>query len=352
MSAIYKNKELLDTVHCIENRLLRYFTACENERHHLEVTENAITERLIPKVEELLAEDGMEGGEHTLSRKHYQGQTGLFVDKAGYVANYQFMKGYMCDGYRKIGYIPFEGAASVKYEGEAILDMIEDLYGGISMYEFAKKYRTNIPMRGKDKLLDGLAYVLRLGAKNGFREDEVVDMFAYQNGVSLSITGDKKIMTNVMFMFISRNTQLLNMNRPKLEDGELVAGGKVIRFDITYYFRLADPKSSIEKMQLDAEICLVYKILPTGERLTQSIPVSYTPAEAQRITALMKMLYFPATLREKTHGVPVTVGEEFRDNYYLFYGTPEQKKAVDEKWASTDAGYRHILELNARNCGK
>ena len=104
-------------------------------------------------------------------------------------------------------------------------------------------------------------------------------------------------------------------------------------------------------MKLKASVDLVFEILDNS-RHVRNITVDFTPEESAKITEMMKRLYFPADMPVKPHKVPVTIGQEFLDNYYFEYGTPEQKKAVNEKWASTDEGYRHILELSARNRGK
>lgn len=59
--SLYNSQELHDVMTQIDQQLLRYFTACENEQHHLNVVEDAITGVLVPRVEELLAEDNMNG---------------------------------------------------------------------------------------------------------------------------------------------------------------------------------------------------------------------------------------------------------------------------------------------------
>ena len=84
----------------------------------------------------------------------------------------------------------------------------------------------------------------------------------------------------------------------------------------------------------------------------RNITVDFTPEESAKITEMMKRLYFPADMPVKPHKVPVTIGQEFLDNYYFEYGTPEQKKSVEDKWASTDAGFRKILELSRQNKNK
>lgn len=90
--SLYNSQELHDVMTQIDQQLLRYFTACENEQHHLNVVEDAITGVLVPRVEELLAEDNMNGGEHSMSRKRNQGQMGLFYNGSAYVTNYQFAR--------------------------------------------------------------------------------------------------------------------------------------------------------------------------------------------------------------------------------------------------------------------
>ena len=112
-----------------------------------------------------------------------------------------------------------------------------------------------------------------------------------------------------------------------------------------------DPKRSSEQMKLKASVDLVFEILDNS-RHVRNITVDFTPEESAKITGMMKRLYFPAEMPVKPHKVPVTIGEEFRDNYYFEYGTPEQKNAVSDKWASTDAAYRHMRELARKNKDK
>lgn len=80
--SLYNSQELHDVMTQIDQQLLRYFTACENEQHHLNVVEDAITGVLVPRVEELLAEDNMNGGEHSMSRKEIRGRWGCSITAA------------------------------------------------------------------------------------------------------------------------------------------------------------------------------------------------------------------------------------------------------------------------------
>lgn len=348
--SLYNDKSLLDAINCIDQQILRYITACENEQHHFNTVEEAIPGELIPRVEELLADDNINGGDHSMSRKLNQGQMGLFYNGNAYLVNYQFAKGVMCDSYRKIELIPYEGARSVDYEGNRLLDMIEDLCRG-DMYldAFAKKYHRAIPLVGKDRLMHGLGLSLQMVADHGFPAAELVDINAYQRGVCFWVIADKKVMDNAMFVFIMKNQHALGFGRPRLEDGSLFAGSPVVRYDVVYDFTLTDPQHSPDRMKLNVKIDLVHDLLPDGSRRVQSVEVDFTPEESAKITGMMKRRFFPADLGVKPHCVPVAIGEEFRDNYYMEYGTPEQKEAVTEKWASTDAGFRRILELSRQN---
>lgn len=351
MDCLYQSMEISEVIRCINQQILCYLTACDHEQHMLNVAEDAITTYLIPKVEELLTEDSMEGGEHSMSRKMHQGQEGLFYNGNAYLVNYQFAKGVMCDSYRKAGIIPIECARDVNYEGNRLIDMVQDLSGNMSHSEFMKKYHRNIPLKYRDRLMQGLGLSLQHVAEHGFPDSELVDVFAYQRGVSFWVTADKKVMDNAMYVFIGWNRQALDMPRPKLEDGRLLVGSEVKRYDIVYKFELVDPHRSREQMKLTASIDLVYEVLNDSRRV-RNITVEFTPEESARISAIMKRLYFPAMLPVKPHRVPVTIGQEFLDNYYYEYGTPEQKKAVEDKWASTDSGFRRILELSRLNKNK
>lgn len=349
--SLYQSQETGDVIRCINQQILCYITACDREQHMLNAAEDAITTYLIPKVEEMLVKDSMEGGEHSMSRRLHQGQQGLFYNGNAYIVNYQFAKGVMCDFYREAGIIPIECAQSVNYEGDRLLSMAQDLDSDMSGSDFVRKYKRNIPFKHRDSLMQGLGLSLQHVAEHGFPASELVDVLAYQRGVSYWVTADKKVMDNAMYVFIGWNRQALDMPRPRLEDGRLFVGSEIKRYDIVYEFRLVDPQRSSEQMKLTASIDLVYEALE-GSRRVRNISVEFTPEESARISAIMKRLYFPAMLPVKPHKVPVTIGQEFLDNYYMEYGTPEQKNAVRDKWASTDPGFRRILELSKINNGR
>ena len=252
--SLYQSQETGDVIRCINQQILCYITACDREQHMLNAAEDAITTYLIPKVEEMLVKDSMEGGEHSMSRRLHQGQQGLFYNGNAYIVNYQFAKGVMCDFYREAGIIPIECAQSVNYEGDRLLSMAQDLDSDMSGSDFVRKYKRNIPFKHRDYLMHGLGLSLQRVAENGFPVSELVDVYAFQRGVSFWVTADKKIMDNAMYVFIGWNRQTLDMSKPMLEDGRLVVGGQEVRrYDIVYEFSLVDPKRSSEQMKLKAQ---------------------------------------------------------------------------------------------------
>lgn len=351
MSCLYNSHEINEAIKCIDLHILCYLTACEQEQHMLNIAESAITSVLIPKVEELLTEDNMNGGEHSMERKFHQGQQGLLYNGSSYLVNYQFAKGKMCELYRKAEIIPIEDARTVNCEGNKLVSMAEDLSAGMSPGKFAEKYRRNTPLKYKENLLKGLGMALNRVAEHGFPGDELVDIYTYGRGITILVTADKRIMDNLMYGFIGWNRQFFSMPRPKMENGMLIVGYPVIRYDITYSFVLANPERSAEGMKLNASIDLVYKVSENG-RLINNIKVDFSMEETAKITALLKRVYFPMTMPIQPHDAPVTLGEDFMDNYLYEYGTPEQKKAVNEKWASTDKLFKRMQEISRRNSGK
>lgn len=347
MPCLYNNHEISEVINCINLHILCYLTACEQEQHMLNIAENAITSVLIPKVEELLAKDNMNGGEHSMERKFHQGQQGLKYNGGYYLVNYQFAKGKMCELYREAGIIPIEDARTVNSEGNKLADMAQDLSAGISLSEFTSKYRRNTPLKYKANLLNGLGLALQRVAEHGFPSDELVDIYTYGRGVTILVTADKRIMDNLMYGFIGWNRQLLSMPRPNMENGMLIVGAPVIRYDITYSFVLADPGRSKEAMKLNVTIDLVYEV-SDNSRLINKFKVEFSVEESLKITALLKKRYFPMVMPIQPHDAPVTVGEDFTDNYFFDYGTPEQKKAVNEKWASTDKLFKRMKEISEK----
>lgn len=152
MGCLYVNKELSDAVSCVNRQVLCYFTACEREQHCHNTAEKAITDDLMPKVEELLAEDAMNGGEHPMARKLYQGQTGLFFNGNAYLVNYTFAKGVLCEAYHKAGVLPINDARTVQYESDRLLDMTEYLCGGMKLWNFAKNTAATYRLSGGTSL--------------------------------------------------------------------------------------------------------------------------------------------------------------------------------------------------------
>lgn len=348
MSCLYKSIDISEAIKCIDLHILCYLTACDREQHQLNIAENAITSVLIQKVEELLAEDNMNGGEHSMERKFYNGQQGLKYNGSSYLVNYQFAKGKMCELYRNAGIIPIEDARSVNCEGNKLADMAQDLSAGMTPHDFVVKYKRNTPFKYKENLLQGLGAALKRVAEHGFPENELVDIYTYGRGITILVTADKKLMDNLMYGFIGWNRQFLSMPRPKLENGMLIIGSPVIRYDITYEFKVADPERSADVMKLNVSVDLVYKI-SGGSRFINNFKVEFTAEESAKITALLKQVYFPMTLPFQPHDAPVTVGEDFIDNYLYENGTPQQKKAVDDKWASTDKLFKRMREISEKS---
>lgn len=63
----------------------------------------------------------------------------------------------------------------------------------------------------------GWELALQRVAERGFKPDELVDVNAYQRGVALWVTADKKIMDSTLYMFIMYNQQALGLGRPSLK---------------------------------------------------------------------------------------------------------------------------------------
>lgn len=69
----FKNHTIKVSVDNVDQQLRRYLTACENEKATYRIVEDAISERLIPIVENMMSDDAMEGGVHPMKHHTYQG---------------------------------------------------------------------------------------------------------------------------------------------------------------------------------------------------------------------------------------------------------------------------------------
>lgn len=133
----YHDQMLHKALVVIFRQLQRYFTACQKERNFLTAAEDAISRIMLPRIENLIIEDIMNGGEHEYKyvENSKARQSILMVDKVPY-CNYQATKGthllqvYDC---------PLEGRFDLIEEGKKTLQMVQD-FRSMSVSDFQKKY--------------------------------------------------------------------------------------------------------------------------------------------------------------------------------------------------------------------
>lgn len=130
----YQNTGIDKTMVELNKQLMRYYTACHNDNAHLKAVEININNRLLPKIEGLIAQDMMEGGQHDVKYITWNKQPTLFVDHTAY-CNYQAAQGKIMEKYG----CPLAGDFDRMREGKKVLEMIDDLEN-ISISDFCKKY--------------------------------------------------------------------------------------------------------------------------------------------------------------------------------------------------------------------
>ncbi|MGN1422664.1 MAG: hypothetical protein ACI4XA_04750 [Oscillospiraceae bacterium] len=156
---MFNNPDLEKSLYTIENELLAYFTACHNSRQCILEIEEAISEKLLLKIEEELLLDGFHGGDHDYKYVTINNQNVLVTDGLIF-CDYQAAN-EISDN---IGF-PIEGQFDLTEEGERLLEMIDDL-GSLPLDEYRRKYYDNVRYRAVDKLMEYLESSFSAG---GFR---------------------------------------------------------------------------------------------------------------------------------------------------------------------------------------
>lgn len=270
-TSFFKNHTIKISVDNVDQQLRRYLTACENEKATYRIVEDAISERLIPIVENMMSDDAMEGGVHPMKHHTYQGQPALFCSHSCYVANYTFARGFVYDELKKIGDLPFYDAGNMIDEGNRLLDMIDDLEQGMKYESFNKKYYRVPKLKGVDRLLSGIERMVDDAIKNDFHWSKVFDVMPFYNtatgecGMFVDLQPDKRITDYTMFPFLSQNRQALGVGVPALKNDMLYMNGSnpVQRYNLHLFFTLTNPLKNKEEFELKyAKFDFVRKDVP------------------------------------------------------------------------------------------
>ena len=270
-TSFFKNHTIKISVDNVDQQLRRYLTACENEKATYRIVEDAISERLIPIVENMMSDDAMEGGVHPMKHHTYQGQPALFCSHSCYVANYTFARGFVYDELKKIGDLPFYDAGNMIDEGNRLLDMIDDLEQGMKYESFNKKYYRVPKLKGVDRLLSGIERMVDDAIKNDFHWSKVSDVMPFYNtatgecGMFVDLQPDKRITDYTMFPFLSQNRQALGVGVPALKNDMLYMNGSnpVQRYNLHLFFTLTNPLKNKEEFELKyAKFDFVRKDVP------------------------------------------------------------------------------------------
>lgn len=276
----FKSYKIKNAVQNVDQQLKRYLTACDREDASYRIVENAIAQKLIPAVENMMVEDAMEGGSHPMKHHIYQGQSALFCSHSCYVANYGFAKGLLINELKKIGDIPFYDAGNMIDEGNRLLNMIDDLDKGMGYSDFNQKYYRVPKLTGTDKLLSNIERMIDAAIKVGF-SDKLLDAMPYYNtttgecGFYLDMLPDKKISDYALFQFLSQNRQALGVGIPVLKNDTLYLGSPVKRYNLHMQFTLTNPQKNKEEFQmLYAKFELVTRDIHSDNLLEQGFIAS------------------------------------------------------------------------------
>lgn len=253
---VYKSREIHDVEIKLYQQLKRYLTACGNEHGTYGIVEDAIKDSLIPRVEDMLVEDAMNGGSHEIRKKQIQDNVILFGGKGAF-ANCRFADGAYFNILKKNGEIPFHDTKSLIVEGNRLLDMINDLNKGMSYAEFNYKYHRTPKYNGLDKLILASEKMLNNIIENHrFNDMNVVtSAFPYYRGDNggflISMIPDEKIANYSLYQFISNNTQELGIPAPILKNDKLFWGeNEVLRTKISLNFKLTDAEHNQNQFYL------------------------------------------------------------------------------------------------------
>jgi len=148
----FHDNNVLKALIAIEWQMNRYYTGCYNDNAPLKAVDKAIVSKLLPKIEDVLVQDAVKGGRHSikyLTNPRTQNSL-ILVDNAIFCAYEDTTKDYLANCC-----VPIEEKVNRIEEGKKLLEMIDDLHL-LSISDFVKKHYKEYEHKGLDKLLNFL----------------------------------------------------------------------------------------------------------------------------------------------------------------------------------------------------
>lgn len=214
MNHYFKDRQIELAFEVLQKQMKLYFTACEQRNHEVtQPVEEAITNRLFPKLEQLILADTRLGGKHEMYTRWHQNSSYFWVDNI-VICNYQAGQGQIA---REL-MCPIEKPCDLKTEGEKILEMTEDLYK-MSVRDFLAKHNVPPPVNGLVTFLDEVSPKATLDSVTDVkyfppREGES----AVRSLITIRLYDNDDLLS--LYSFVSSNPEYFGYNRVSFVDGK------------------------------------------------------------------------------------------------------------------------------------
>ncbi len=149
--SVYADENLLKTQFVLFEQLKKYWQACENENNFMPAVESAISDALIPKLEQDINTDRLKHGIHDVCTDTYNNQRVLITNSVGFMP-YQVAK-------MRASLPPTTGVTTMANEGKILYGLIED-YQRMDIEAFANKHYAEPPYQQSDLLIKNLSLIM------------------------------------------------------------------------------------------------------------------------------------------------------------------------------------------------
>lgn len=268
----YTSREQIDTVSALRSQLYRYYSTAYYEGVYNNRLDKAIEHDLIPWFLELKKNVEAEGGDLDTMRVSFQYDKPVLKDGVTIVCSYDAMDNATM---RKLR-LPLTDEKLDRKEVEAKLyKMIKELKSGMSVEQFAEKYRGNDVYHGvadlEQNLLERINNVTGTACNAGITNPKDNKAFT---AIVANISSDLAVAK-----FISQNS----FARVGYDNGKITAGKDVVdKYSMIIRCQKDKPSVSVKKAPLKVigyEVNLRYtsgcsscmKLKPTGGTYTQQI---------------------------------------------------------------------------------